>query len=274
MTTRVWFSKLVATVAAHKAKLAVFGICCWILGKIYEHTSGLNSFVLWTVVVALIGIGLYVLAEKYLKSVVEKLEEHKERISTIALGHSFNAAFDAIFNYPVYFTVIETYGLVDGGRIMTIASFLVCLGFIKLYDWLKEDWLGLEVAKEVKDIGPGFIKRIAVDSRIGRILWWPFSKIILIILWSLGKNKVVAFFALSIFTDPFMTTVFLRKGVNSYNGLSRRDWLVFIASTIVSNAYWSARAYAIMFIAKVFWKIVVLVPAFFRNILDLLLSAV
>lgn len=251
MTTRGLVSKLAAIVAAHKGKIAIFGMSCWGLGKIYEATSNF----LWTILIALVALEVLIVAKRNLKSIIEKFEVHKDKISTIALGHTFNATFDAIFNYPLYFSVIEFFGLLDGGRIMTILSFITCLGFIKFYDWLKEDWLGLEVAKEVKDIGPSYIKNIAVDSRIGRILWWPFSKIILIVLWSLRKNKIVAFFALSVFTDPFMTTVFLRKGVNSYNGLSRKDWLVFIASTIVSNVYWSVRAYAIMWIAKFLWSV-------------------
>lgn len=256
MEKRGWFSKLAAIVAAHKGKLAFFGVSCWIVGKIYEQTSNFDSFILWTILVALIALEVFILAKRNLKNVIEKLEEHKERISTIALGHSFNAGFDAIFNYPIYFFVIDHFGLLNGGRIMTVASFLVCLGFIKLYDWLKRDWLGLEVAKEVKDSGPSYIKKIAVNNVIGKIIWWPFSRVILFVLWALRQNKVVAFFALSVFFDPFMTTVYLRRGINSYNGLSKRDWLIFASSTVVSNAYWSVRTAVIILIIKFFWSFV------------------
>ncbi len=178
----------------------------------------------------------------------------KERVATIVLGVTFNQTFDWVFNYPLYLSVIETNGLQRGYIIMTLLSFLTCLLFIKFYDWLKKDWLGIEVAKEVRDFGPAYIKKIHMTSVVGRILWWPFSIIILILLWAVRQGGIVAFLALSIWTDPFITTVYMRKGRYAYNGMTGRDWGVFIASTVVSNAYWSGRSVIILEVAKGIWR--------------------
>jgi len=176
----------------------------------------------------------------------------KKKIATIALGHTFNQIFDWLFNYPLYLCVVNSMGLEKGYVIMAVISLFTCLAFIRFYDWLKVDWLGIEVAKEVSEYGPTFIKNMNVQSGIGKILWWPFSKIILVILWATKKGGFVAFLALSVYTDPFITTVYMRKG--QYNGMTRNNWLIFIASTAVSNAYWAIRTFAILESAKLIWK--------------------
>lgn len=189
-----------------------------------------------------------------LKKIAADIAAQKRQIATIAVGHTFNQVFDYLFNYPLYMFVIESAGLAKGYVIMAVISFFTCLAFVVFYDWLKIDWLGIEVAKEAKEYGPAFIKKINVESVIGRILWWPFSRIILFILWAINRGGVVAFAALSIYTDPFITTVYMRKGWGEYNGLTRRDWAVFFFSTAVSNAYWAIRTFAILEVAKFSWR--------------------
>jgi hypothetical protein len=185
-----------------------------------------------------------------------KIAAHKEKIATIALGNTVFYCIELFFNYIVYIPVIGFAssffggfrGVVYGGAVMTSFSFLVCYGMLKFYDWAKVDWLGLEVAKDVRDFGPEWIKKLRAKSLVGKILWWPFSKIILFVLWSLKKGGVIAFFALSIYTDPFTTTVYFRKG--SFNGLAKKDWLIFVASVLIGNIYWTSRTYLIIIAAK------------------------
>jgi hypothetical protein len=54
----------------------------------------------------------------------------------------------------------------------------------------------------------------------------------------LRKGYVPAFFILSWIEDAIVVTLYLRHGVNQFNGLSRRDWMIFWASTVVSNLFW------------------------------------
>ena len=176
------------------------------------------------------------------------LSAKKKKIAIIGLGYTFGSAFDYAFNYGLYIPVVAMLGPIKGGIIMAILSAFACFLFIKFYDWAKQDWLGIEVAKAATDSGPEWIRKFSASSRIGKVLWWPFSRIILFILWSLKRGGVIAFFALSIYTDPFITTVYFRKG--TFNGLKRRDWMIFAGSLLLGDLYWTLRTMLIIFLAK------------------------
>jgi|GEM_PF-326183 len=208
-----------------------------------------------------------------------KLAAQKERIATLALGNSVFWAIELAFNYGLYIPVIagtvaifgEFPGLLYGWVTMTMLSFLACYGILKFYDWSKRDWLGIEVAKDVRDFGPDWIKKRQAKSLLGKILWWPFSKLIFFILWALKKGGFIAFFALSIFFDPFTTTVYFRRG--QFNGLTGRDWCIFVSSVLVGNTYWTFRTYLIVFSA--YFLITILKPSahWFMEVIRRLIEA-
>lgn len=104
------------------------------------------------------------------------------------------------------------------------------------------------MAKEIRDFGPEWIRNYSVKSKVGKIIWWPFSKITLLALWAIHKGDMAAFFVLSIFFDPFITTIYLRK--ESFAGLKYREWVIFFASAVISNGWWIIRTYVIIFLAK------------------------
>lgn len=143
------------------------------------------------------------------------------RALELSVGFSANAAVTWGFDYLLYPLVIYQYGVLTGGLVMTLASFLVCLGSFKFYDWSKRDWLGIEAIKSLKDGG---------ESR-----WVKLAA------WMLNKSEPVAAVFLSIKFDPFITTLYLRKG--SYAGLSARDWRIFLFSLVLGNAYWIAATF-------------------------------
>ncbi len=127
-------------------------------------------------------------------------------------------AFDWAFDYALYPFVVFKLGLAVGGVVMAALSLLDCLLLLRLYDWLKRDWLGLEWLKALR----GY----AGPSRWRRALGW-----------ALNRGNAVAFVALSLRFDPFITTAYLRRG--SYNGLAPRDWQIFLGSVVLSNAAWA-----------------------------------
>ena len=102
---------------------------------------------------------------------------------------------------------------------MTIASVFLNLAVIRAYDWSKRDWLMVETLKELKHKS----EDQGVGGLVGRVL---------------RKGDVAAFFILSWSEDAIVVTLYLRHGVNQFNGLSRRDWMIFWASTVVSNLFW------------------------------------
>lgn len=122
------------------------------------------------------------------------------------------------FGCGLYPFVIFKLGLVAGGVVMAALSFLDCLLLLRLYDWLKRDWLGIEWLKEVR----GY-------TGTGR---WRRG-----LAWTLNRGDGVAFVALSLRFDPFITTAYLRRG--AYGGLSARDWRIFLGSVLLSNAAWA-----------------------------------
>lgn len=183
----------------------------------------------------------------------------KKRICTIAVGHTLNQIFDFLFNYPLYLGIINWLGPSSGGLVMTILSLTVCYFFVVVYDRMKIDWLGVSAVEELKEIAPRWLVKLEKWSQGSS--WRIISYYIVaflplipvrIIFWAIKKNDVFAFVALSIFSDPFITTVFLRHG--KFGNLCKKDWEVFILSGIASNAYWTVRSFAILEIAKSFFE--------------------
>jgi hypothetical protein len=181
------------------------------------------------------------------KNIISKIVVYKKKIGALAIGHTFNETFDHIFNYWIYIPVIVLFGTVKGCFVMTGASFIVCYLFIIFYDWAGVDWLGIEMLKE-SDFGPDFLQRKKVKSKIALFLWWPFHQIFKLVRWAQNKGGIAAFIVLSVYTDPFITTVFLRR--DKFSGLNKKDWLVFISSVILGNFYWTLRTVIIILAAK------------------------
>jgi hypothetical protein len=145
----------------------------------------------------------------------------KERIGIMVIGHTFKQFEENVFAYVLYPLAIAALGGVVGGLVMTVSSALECWIFIRLYDWSKKDWLGLELIKEARDGEEGYSRMPRFVHRIAR------------------KSDWLAFLVMSFTTDPFMTTVYLRKGIESYNGMLPRDWRIFWASVVVGNIGWT-----------------------------------
>jgi hypothetical protein len=142
----------------------------------------------------------------------------KRRIAELALGHSVNQIIIYGFDYGLYPFVILWLGLARGFVVMAILSLLTCWLTIIFYDWSRRDWLGIEAIKELKDYDG--------SNRYGRV-----------IAWVLQKSDPVACILLSIKFDPFIVTVYLRRG--RYGGMKRTDWRNFLLSSLIGNAYWS-----------------------------------
>lgn len=103
---------------------------------------------------------------------------------------------------------------------MVSASLLVNYATILFYDWTKQDWLGIELIKEVKEYQG--------ESSTG-----AFTS------WILKQSDPVVFTYLSIKHDPFVTTIYMREGSNRFNGMNGRDWFIFLLSTVIGDIYWA-----------------------------------
>ena len=70
----------------------------------------------------------------------------------------------------------------------------------------------------------------------------------------LKKSDPAAFLFLSSKEDAFITMVYLRHGSHQYNGMSARDWRIFLGSLAVANVYWTLAAYMGISVVEWVWK--------------------
>ena len=155
---------------------------------------------------------------------------HLPRPLELAVGLSANKVIEYLFDYVLYPFVIYRFGILVGGLVMMGLSFLACLLTLWFYDWSKRDWLGIEAIKSLR----GYEGKL----KCGRLAGWL-----------LRKSDLVVFLFLSIKYDPFITMAYLRHG--AFNGISRRDWRIFLGSTVVANVYWTLACF--MGISLVEW---------------------
>jgi len=145
----------------------------------------------------------------------------KERIGRVAIGHGIKQTEETVFDYMLYPAVIAWAGGVYGGLIMTALSAFVCYLYLLAYDWSGKDWFGFELLKEARD----------GEEKQGEVARFMQSLV--------RKGNWLSFVALSLYTDPFMTTVYMRQGAGTYSGLSPRDWGVFWGSVLTANIWWT-----------------------------------
>lgn len=167
------------------------------------------------------------------RSLTDTMIPPKSRIAEIALGLSAANIIEYVADYLLYPFVIYNVGILRGGIIMTLVSFTICITGMRFYDWSKRDWIGIEAIKE--------IKTYKGTKKIGHVTSWV-----------LKKSEPVVFLFLSIKFDPFVTTAYMRHG--KFNGMSKRDWTIFMGSLIISNVYWSLACFMGITLVEWGWK--------------------
>ena len=162
-----------------------------------------------------------------------KILDYKTRVFELSIGILTKDLTDKVFDYLLYPFTIYHLGILKGGIIMTFLSFIACLLIMKFYDWSKRDWLGIEAIKSLKGYDG--------SKRIGRLTAWIMK-----------KGDPIVFLFLSIKYDPFITTVYLRH--SKFNGMSKRDWKIFLSSLLLGNAYWTLACYMGITLLEWGWK--------------------
>ncbi len=141
------------------------------------------------------------------------------KLGTTSLALAAKKALDYGFDYVLYPAALLYLGYWWGGVAMTVASVVLNIGLIRLYDWTHQDLLMIERLKNFRSN--------LLESGRGSLL-----------LKVLQGSDVVAFLVLSLIEDPAVVTLYLRRGSHQYNSLSPSDWLVFTGSTVLSNLTW------------------------------------
>lgn len=144
----------------------------------------------------------------------------RERLGILGIGLLGNQFIAYAFNWVLYPFVIWRLGLISGFFVMSFFSFLVCYGLILFYDWSKKDWLGIEMMKKLREYNG--------NATLGKV----FS-------WIMNQGDLVALIFLSIKFDPFIATVYMRKGAGKFDGMKQRDWTIFVSSLLIGGIYWA-----------------------------------
>jgi hypothetical protein len=182
---------------------------------------------------------------------------HATRFAEIVGAWSLLTIFNFLFACVLYPLVIFQWGSLVGGGTMAVLASTICLFLIWWYSHTGKDWLGVNVVEDIKTNGEGWVGKLDTKAQES-IIWFLLrfvlylpSRFFLVVLWAIKKNDVLAFIALNVAQDPFVTTVFLRHG--RFGGLTKKDWIVFCGSLVFSNGYWIARSVALIEIIKFGW---------------------
>lgn len=182
-----------------------------------------------------------------------------KRLAQVSTGLGLYGAFNWVFDQLVYPTVIAVYGVIQGGLAMSALSMAQCSLVLVFYEHQKIEWLGLDAVDVTKEKSIQWLQ--ALDCRkyrnalirfSTRIFFFLPRTVLRFVLWLLTRGDIPSLLGLSLLTDPFITTAYLRRG--AFNGLRRKDWLVFIVSGIIANAYWSIRCLGLVVLAKYVWN--------------------
>jgi len=152
--------------------------------------------------------------------IVKKDGDTKTQQEDVSYGLATYTAVNTIFDYFIYSYVISNSGLVAGFCIMTGLSLVLDRTLIYIYDQTTRDWLGVEEIKELRGYKG--------DDLLGRFI----ASI-------LRKGNIAVMVILTLKSNPFITTIYMREEGGEHKGMTARDWKVFIFSLIVGNMAWS-----------------------------------
>ncbi|MEK6673090.1 MAG: hypothetical protein AABY42_06385 [Nitrospirota bacterium] len=164
---------------------------------------------------------------------IERFRVYSSRGGELSIGLAAKYLSDRAFDYLLYPLVIFKLGILKGGIVMTFLAFILNIMTMTFYDWSKRDWIGIEAIKD--------LKTYSGKKMIGRFTSWI-----------LQRSDSVIFLFLSLRYDAFTTTAYLRRG--KFNGMSRRDWMIFMGSLLISNAYWTLACYMGITLFEWGWK--------------------
>lgn len=167
-----------------------------------------------------------------------------KRTVQVMSGWGMYEAWNFTFDFLIWPLLQAFYGFV--GLVILILVALI-LNFIVLlwYQKKKVDWFGVNEVEDLKVKGHLWVHEVSNHQNLlKRFSLYIPAKMLQFMIWLLNKNDIFAFVTLSVWQDSFITTIFLRHG--RFDKLDKRDYLIFIASTIFSCLAWSVLMQAVI----------------------------
>ncbi|MGB8815735.1 MAG: hypothetical protein WCC74_00645 [Minisyncoccia bacterium] len=193
-------------------------------------------------------ISIIVLGIAILGAVIFLISKNIKRTFQVMSGWGlyevYNFAFDFLV-WPIIQAIFGFLGIILLIIIALINNFLILLWYQKK----KVDWFGVNEVEDLKIRGHLWVHAVHNHPNvIKKISLFIPAKILQLMLWLLNKNDVFAFVTLSVWQDSFITTIFLRHG--KFDKLDKRDYIIFVSSTILSCLAWSVLMQFIIIIIK------------------------
>lgn len=163
----------------------------------------------------------------------------KKDAPIFAMGVAIRWIVNHWFDYLLYPVVLAWLGSVNGGLALIVLGGVVNILLIRAYDWSKTDWFLIEKIKNVGEQTEG-------GDIEGVPRWFAW------LLRHTRKRPTLMFFVLCI-DDPITVTLYFRQGSYQFNGMSRKDWYIFLAANVVSNLYWIVGWTAVIEIVRLFF---------------------
>lgn len=148
---------------------------------------------------------------------IRNLPNYATRLRLWITGISSYYVFTYLYDYFAVSFLLIYFGFIKGIIIVMILSVVIDLSTLKFYDWFRKDWLALETLK---------------DLQYKKNFWGKLFSFVH------NKSTFITVVVLSLTSNAFIVTAYMRKGAFQYNGLTKRDWNIFFASSLLTNLYW------------------------------------
>ena len=153
---------------------------------------------------------------------------------TVAAGYSIYTLLCELYDTVLWPIVQGVHG-VKGAIGLSIGAVAINFIILTVYQRQKVDWLGVAVVDELRSRSTRTADRLLAHPTWTHVFFILPARALQLFAWAL-KSTWFGFLALSLVTDSFITTAFLRRG--RFGPLERRDIAVFTASSIVSCGVW------------------------------------
>ena len=168
-------------------------------------------------------------------------------MSSWGLYEAYNSSFEFLV-WPIIQALLGFIGI----ALLTLIALINNLIILLWYQKKKVDWFGVNVLEDLKTKGHLWVHKVD-DSKnvVKKISLYIPAKILQLMIWTLNKNDIFAFVTLSVWQDSFITTIFLRHG--KFDKLDRRDYIIFVSSTILGCLVWSGLMQIVITVVKSIW---------------------
>ena len=197
---------------------------------------------------------------KRLKSLAATVAAFVGKYKAVIIGQGIWTTISWIYDNPIWWLAELNYGA-TGVMAMMVGAVLINFSVLLYYRRRKISWIGWDQGTEALKRKEQWFRKNFVCICTGMVIIffgilhipneipWEIIPILAIVIVVAGTfiaflkvrmaEDVFALFFLSITEDSFIATAYLRHGRD--NGLEFRDWMAFLASSIICTVYWAVR---------------------------------